>query len=394
MMVSTSTDSTETALSSPTVVVEPVSVQKRQETFLLEAEASSIEDICDNGGKGPADRMAATIKGHITRFINEGNNVTNAKEMENAILSHGGLPGIRVVMLDSLGEPETVPATQQKITGISKLNNFRFYPDGMRVWQAFDIGPGKCISLEGTNDMLLFSTERHYQNISVTFSLGEFKEIAPRRKLKEPTKTSTADPAEEEDYGQGCTRSFQRHCSLEKHLAFGKCTKTVERETLLDKAKVKYAARLEEGSSSVPTIPLPPETCPRNTGYVTPLEGFALKQVKKAYRFNEKQREYLTARFTIGQESGKKVDAGIVATEMRRAKGLNGERLFSVSEFLTTQQVASFFSRMAAKVKQQTAPCAQAVTEQDLLAMEEEFNLSNAKESVFEQLNVTHPIHY
>ena len=256
--------------------------------------------------------------------------------------------------------------------------------------------------------VLLFSTERHYQNISVTFSLGEFKEIAPRRKLKEPTKTSTADPAEEDDYGreaksddqvfpcpkEGCTRSFQRHCSLEKHLAFGTCTKTVERETLLDKAKVKYAARLEEGSSSVPTIPLPPETCPRNTGYVTPPEGFALKQVKKAYRFNEKQREYLTARFTIGQESGKKVDAEIVATEMRRAKGLNGERLFSVSEFLTTQQVASFFSRMAAKVKQQTAPCAQAVTEQDLVAMEEEFNLSNAKESVFEQLNVTHPIHY
>ena len=32
-------------------------------------------------------------------------------------------------------------ATQQKITGISKLNNFRFYPGGMRVWQVFDIGP-------------------------------------------------------------------------------------------------------------------------------------------------------------------------------------------------------------------------------------------------------------
>ena len=71
--------------------------------------------------------------------------------MENAILSHGGLPGIRVVMLDSLGEPETVPPTQQKINGISKLNNFRFYPSGMMVWQAFDIGPCKCISMEGTN---------------------------------------------------------------------------------------------------------------------------------------------------------------------------------------------------------------------------------------------------
>ena len=49
---------------------------------------------------------------------------------------------------------------------------------------------------------------------------------------------------------------------------------------------------------------------------------------------------------------------------------------------------------MAAKVKQQTTPYTQAVTEQDLVAMEEEFNLSNAKESIFEQLNETHPIHY
>ena len=74
--------------------------------------------------------MAATIKGHITRFINEGYNVTNAKEMENAILSYGGLPEIRVVMLDSLGEPENVPPTEQKINGISELKNFRFYHGG------------------------------------------------------------------------------------------------------------------------------------------------------------------------------------------------------------------------------------------------------------------------
>ena len=58
---------------------------------------------------------------------------------------------------------------------------------------------------------------------------------------------------------------------------------------------------------------------------------------------------------------------------------MNGGRLFSVSEFLTTQQVASFFSRMVGKVKQQTAPYAQAVAEQNLVAMEEELNLrSNA----------------
>lgn len=92
-----------------------------------------------------------------------------------------------------------------------------------------------------------------------------------------------------------------------------------------------------EGSSSVPTIPQPPETCPRRT------EGFAFKQVKKAYRFNEKQREHLTARFTIKQESGKKFEAEMVATEMRRAKGSKVKRLFSLSEFLATQKVVSFF---------------------------------------------------
>lgn len=48
MMVSTSADSTKTALCSPTVVVEPVSVHKRQETFSLEAEANSTEYMREN----------------------------------------------------------------------------------------------------------------------------------------------------------------------------------------------------------------------------------------------------------------------------------------------------------------------------------------------------------
>lgn len=75
-------------------------------------------------------------------FFNEGNSVTNAKEMEKAILSHVGLSGIRVAVLDHLGETE-ITGPQEKISGISKVNNFRFSPGGVKVWQAFDIGPGK-----------------------------------------------------------------------------------------------------------------------------------------------------------------------------------------------------------------------------------------------------------
>ena len=97
------------------------------------------------GGKGPADRMAATIKGHLNRFVNEGDNITNAKEIGEAICSHGGIPGVRVAVLDYLGEREA-PGPLQRITGIGKLNNFRYFVGGVRVWQAFDIGPGKEIS--------------------------------------------------------------------------------------------------------------------------------------------------------------------------------------------------------------------------------------------------------
>ena len=154
----------------------------------------------------------------------------------------------------------------------------------------------------------------------------------------------------------------------------GTCTKTLERETLLDKAKPKYATKLEEGDSSVPTVSTAESEAETNA----PLEiGWALKQAKRAPYFTEMHKEYLVARFNIGQENGMKLDAAAVAKEMRRARGADGERLFEISDFLTTQQVVSFFSRTAAKLKQQTAP-----GEYDIIAMEEESNISNTKETV------------
>ena len=65
--------------------------------------------------------------------------------------------------------------------------------------------------------------------------------------------------------------------------------------------------------------------------------------------------------------------ADAIAKKMRRARGSNGERLFTVSEFLTAQQVASFSSGMAAKIKQQTTP-EETLSDQDILAMEDEQN--------------------
>ncbi|KAL9961974.1 hypothetical protein ACROYT_G031023 [Oculina patagonica] len=43
------------------------------------------------GGKGAADRLAATAKSHIRMYVNEGHDVTTAQEMQEALLSHGGI---------------------------------------------------------------------------------------------------------------------------------------------------------------------------------------------------------------------------------------------------------------------------------------------------------------
>ena len=53
-------------------------------------------------GIGPCDRKATSIKAHIGRFINEGHDVTAAQQLCHAILSSGGVSGVRVVIVGLL----------------------------------------------------------------------------------------------------------------------------------------------------------------------------------------------------------------------------------------------------------------------------------------------------
>ena len=63
--------------------------------------AVSRVDFSDpQGGKGPCDRKAATIKAHVRRFVNEGHDVQTPKDLETAMLSAEGVPGVRVTLVD------------------------------------------------------------------------------------------------------------------------------------------------------------------------------------------------------------------------------------------------------------------------------------------------------
>ena len=95
--------------------------------------------------KGPCDRKAATIKSHVQRYISEGHDVVTAHDFKEAILSYGGISGVRVVLMsDAADRP------QQEVTGrwdgISTFNNFLYEESCITVWKAYYIGQGKTIS--------------------------------------------------------------------------------------------------------------------------------------------------------------------------------------------------------------------------------------------------------
>ena len=121
-------------------------------------------------------------------------------------------------------------------------------------------------------------------------------------------------------------------------------------------------------------------------------QGWALKMTKKATHFNEKQKEYLEEKFLLGQETGHKAKAVTIAQEMRYARDEGGNRRFTINEFLTPQQVTSFFSRMASKLKNKD----EEILKEDMTAAEDQaaYMYSSTRTNILENCQLIHPIVY
>lgn len=58
-------------------------------------------DISDpQSGKDICDRRIATMKSHMRRYLNEGNDINSASDMKRALDSYGGVKGCRVAVLN------------------------------------------------------------------------------------------------------------------------------------------------------------------------------------------------------------------------------------------------------------------------------------------------------
>ena len=81
-------------------------------------------------------------------------------------------------------------------------------------------------------------------------------------------------------------------------------------------------------------------------------KGWALKGLKKHQKVTHGVRSYLIEKCETGNKTGRKADPAQVSKEMRFLKRDDGDLMFTSSEWKTTRQIASYFSRLAAKQKQ------------------------------------------
>ena len=120
--------------------------------------------------------------------------------------------------------------------------------------------------------------------------------------------------------------------------------------------------------------------------------GWALKSSHvRRTRFTEKQKDYLTSKFRIGETTGQKADALSVAKSMMTARDSNGNRLFTSSEFLTGQQVSSFFSRLASKRTLENDEMTESDIEENQ-NVEDEEAFSELRSKILQEVALTHPI--
>ena len=188
----------------------------------------------------------------------------------------------------------------------------------------------------------------------------------------------------------GCIKVYQRHCSLENHLFYGKCEFLPVRETLMDKAKVLYHDKLVCEASVLPFVKGVSHLCPTTTEILP--QGWALRSSKKSTRFSEAQRWYLQSKFKVGQETGLKLDPVDVARDMRYARNQKGAKMFTVDEFLTAQQIQSYFSRRASKLRHSRSEDPESEQDKDVMRAEEELAHENVCTMVLEEVPLRHPI--
>ena len=183
------------------------------------------------GGKAACDRKAATIKSHMRIHLNAGNDIETPVQMRDAILSCGGVPALNVVLCECV---EVSCELSAKLEGISQISNVQYEENGLRVWRAYKLGPGKQIP-KAKLSIPTISQLSALTGVSRSNSCS-FAPVKERRsKATEQDLPATTTAAEVTSEGEesisidgiftcpeeGCVQTFLRYSSMQRHLDCG-----------------------------------------------------------------------------------------------------------------------------------------------------------------------------
>lgn len=347
-------------------------------------------------GKDVCDRILCPMKSCIKRYCNEGHDVLTAKDMRTALSSRP----VRGTSASVCSVDECKKTLQvKKMDNFSRYHNFKYESNGVRVWKAYGVGPGKLILYDD-----IIKKRQNSTCLKVNIDFFPFQQA----RLYSPSKPNQDCQNKEEDglfscSEPGCQKVFRTFADLENHLDVGDHTRETPtpNHNVYDKLRREWAMhfltvskRQVAPASSHGETTSSQEVCgdPGRSRDEKLDEGWALHKPRTgAARFTPKVKQYLTTKFDVGAKTGCKADAAQVAEHMRTARNPDGTRLFDRTEWLTKTQVQGFFSRLSSKRNKQS----QNEIELDIaLAEEENQERETLLDEIAAQFGPKHPIYY
>ena len=289
----------------------------------------------------------------------------SAEQVKKALESHGS---VRSVVPYVVENPESAgKCPTPRIPDVSLLHNYQYCNDGVKVWKAYNIGTGKLVTWENLDKdgkilLLLRIIESGSQGNSESVKKDNTCLAAELPGLVKPVGSTAESVDEDRDCGlfscpePGCVKQYITVRRLEKHIAAGKHAFQDVSEPLGDKVIKRWAEQFQQATSENLSSQLKnklfslrlTEDLNVTTDRQVLQKGWALKVPTRATRFPDKVRNYLQEKFDVGNATGHKADPLQVSMDMRCARDELGRHLFAASERLQTQQIRSFFSRLAA----------------------------------------------
>ncbi|KAK2568855.1 hypothetical protein P5673_006904 [Acropora cervicornis] len=177
-------------------------------------------------GKDVCDRILCPLKGAIRRYCNEGHDVLTASDMHKA-LKERPVQGCTASVCHVNETKKGIDI--KKLQQFSAMHDFSYQQDGLRVWKAFQVGPGKLITWD----------EIYIKHQGATDLITEQENFGFIPRVTHGSAHDNGDAESSSELGlvlecpePACARTFRSVEEMQLHLSVGQHT-----ESMYDKLK-------------------------------------------------------------------------------------------------------------------------------------------------------------